>query len=167
MIAMSDNLKVALRKNANASLAINVSSGVVFALLGVAAIMIGWIVGAPESRVWIVLAGAVMLAIGATTVWYYWKRRVDIVELLEEHPERVVWVYKKISTGSVSGVTVARFLFVVFGLDNKRLVEVRLPARDVDRLLEELHAQLRHATFGYSAELEREYRNNPQNLRRS
>lgn len=165
MIIVSDNLKAALRKNANAYLVINVSAGVVFALLGIAAVVIGWIAGTPESHIWIVLAGLVMLAIGVATAWYYWKTRVDVVALLEEHPERVVWVYKEISTGTAYGVTVARFSFVVFGLDDKHRVRVRLAARDADRLIEELNAQLRHATFGYSAELERRYKNNPQDLR--
>lgn len=57
-------------------------------------------------------------------------------------------------------------VFVVFGLDNKRRVQVRLPARDADRLIEELIAQLPRATFDYSAELERRYKNNPQDLRK-
>lgn len=166
MIIVSDNLKAALRKNANAYLIINVSTGVVLALFGIVTIVSGWIAGTPESRIWIVLAGLIMLATGVATAWYYWKTRVDVVALLEEHPERVVWVYKQISTGTAYGLTVARFSFVVFGLDDKHRVAVRLPAQDADRLIEELNAQLHHATFGYSAELERRYRNNPQDLRR-
>ncbi len=166
MVLISDNLKQSIRKNVNFYFVTNLAAGVIFVLIGIVVIGVGLVVDASESRIWIWLAGVVMLAIGVGDVWYYWKTRVDIVELLESQPERVVWVYKRVSTGAVHGVTVARFYFVVFGLDNKRRVQVRLPARDADRLIEELVTQLPRATFGYSAELERRYKNNPQDLRK-
>ncbi len=110
------------------------------------------------------LVGIILLAVGAGNSLYYWRRRTDIADLVEQHPKRIVWVYKKVSSSSMYGVTVARFSFLIFGLDNKRRVQVRLPARDADRLLEELSIKLDHITFGYSPELERKYRKNPQAL---
>ncbi|HOT92636.1 MAG TPA: hypothetical protein PLJ78_17605 [Anaerolineae bacterium] len=165
MVAISENLKAALRRNANVYLVINISAGIVLALLGCITSVIGLVSDAQKCLT--ALVGVLMLAMGVGIAWYYWKRRVDVVALLEEHPERVVWVYKKLSIGAAYGVAIFPFWFVVFGLEDKHRVAVRLPARDADRLIEELKTQLRHATFGYSAELERRYGNNPQDLRRS
>jgi hypothetical protein len=161
MAVIPSELKAAIRKNVQTYFVINFSAGVFFALIG--AVMLA----AAKSNGALALAGTVILLIGAANAYVYWQRRIDIPDLLEQTPQRVVWVYKKVSSGSAYGVTVARFSFVIFALDNKRRVQVRLPARDADRLLDILQAELTHATFGYSRELERQYKSDPKSLRKN
>lgn len=162
---ISTNLKEAIRKNANAYFIINFSAGIFFAAIGLAVVTVAiGQVAPPQWNTVLLVTGLILLAVGVGNAYYYWKRRIDIADFVERHPERVVWVYKKVSVGSMYGITIARFSFVIFGLDNKRRVQVRLRARDADRLLNELKAGLAHTTFGYSPELERRYKNNPREL---
>ena len=167
MISISTNLKAAIRKNINTYFIINSASGVIFALIGIVllALTLGQIVPLGSRNV-LRVVGVILLLIGIGNTYYYWRKRVDIVAMIEHDPKRIVWVYKKINTGSVSGVKVVQFSFVMFGLDNKQLVQVRLPDQDAGQLLKELAAKLDHTTFGYSPELERKFKNNPQELLR-
>ncbi len=167
MTIISSSLKEALRKNTNTYFMINFSAGIFFAVIGIAVVAAAiFQVATPRWNVILWWVGIILLAAGVGNSFYYWKRRMDIADFIERHPKRVVWVYKKVSSGSLYGATVARFSFVIFGLDDKRRVQVRLSARDADRLLEELKAKLDHTTFGYSPELERKYRDDPQELLR-
>ncbi len=88
----------------------------------------------------------------------------DIARLLIDAPQDVVWFYKKISTGSVSGVRVARFEFLVFGLANKKTVEVKLTPAIVASALEGAARLVPHATTGFSRELGKAFKTNPRDL---
>ena len=90
----------------------------------------------------------------------------NIAKILAETPKDVVWLYKKVQTGSVSGVRVARFEFLVFGLANKKLVAVKLKPEIVKESLGDAATLAPHATVGYSRKMATVYKNNPLDLQK-
>ncbi len=163
---ISDDLRQAIKRNTRAYFLINFSAGVVFGLIGIVVMAIA-LQAEPASRTTWLIVGIVLLAVGVGDCLYYWRTRVDVTDLIERHPRRIVWVYKKVNVASPYGIEFTRFHFLMFGLDNKRRVQVRLSARDADRLIGELQSALPHATFGYTPELERKYKSDPQALLRN
>ena len=90
----------------------------------------------------------------------------NIAKILAEAPKDVVWMYKKVSTAKVSGVRVARFEFLVFGLTNKKRVEVKLPKEVVKAALESAQTLVPHATVGYTKKHETMFKHSPAELAR-
>jgi hypothetical protein len=147
---------------------VNFGSGVVFVILGVGAIVGSLFVTTTNGlKGFLLLLGIVMVAAGIANCVYYRSRHIDIAQVLTNHPEQVVWVYRRVNTGRVSGVQVAQFSFVVFGLRNKRQVPVRLPGNAIDFLLQQLPQVLPQVTLGYSPEYAKAFRDNPEALIRS
>lgn len=153
-------LLAALRKSQNRFLMTNLMACVIFILAG-----LGMIIGAFFSEAGInatlLWAGLGVLVVGIlSTLYYYWKH-VDIAKILANEPQQIVWVYRLTKTGKASGVTVAQFQFLMFGLQNKRLVQVRMTPSLVDTLLQQIPHSLGHASLGYTPELEKTFRENP------
>jgi hypothetical protein len=144
---------------------VNFGSGVIFIVLGMAA-MVGSFFAPPTGlRGFLLGLGLVAIAAGAVNCAYYKTRYVDIATVLSQDPARVVWVYRRVNTARVSGVQVAQFQFIVFGLDNRRQVQVRLPVAAVDALLQARPQALPGVTLGYSHELAQKFRQDPRSLR--
>lgn len=70
-------------------------------------------------------------------------------------------------TGKANGIKVAQFQFVMFGLRNKRLVQVRMSPALVEALLEQMPKGLGHASLGYTPELAKTFRQDPLALLKS
>ncbi len=144
---------------------VNFGSGIVFIVLGLGAIVGGLLVNSDNGLGGFLIGlGVVMMAAGVLNCLYYRSRYVDLPELLTQRPEQVVWVYRRINTGSVSGVQVAQFSFIVFGLRDRRQIQVRLPAKALEYLLQQVPQVLPHATVGYTPEYAKQFRQNPETL---
>lgn len=156
-----------IRKSYNALFFINLTSGFIFVAIGVICLLSSLFVSATNGLPgFLRLVGIILILIGAINTYYYQSRRVDIARLLAEDPQQIVWIYRQINTGKVSGVQVAQLQFIVFGLRNKRRVPIRLPPSAINLLLGEIPIHLPHVTLGYSQTTEKTFRENPDALLR-
>lgn len=161
----SSELLDVIHRSQNSLHRVNFASGIVFMALGLAAIAGSFFVTTTNGLkgfLWLVGLGAI--AAGLANCIYYQLRCVDIAEVLTHDPQQVVWVYRRVNTGRVSGVQVAQFNFIVFGFRSKRQVPVRLPSHAVDFLMQQLPKALPHVTVGYSPEYAKAFRQNPDAL---
>lgn len=146
---------------------INLASGIIFAVVGVAASIGSFFVTTTNGlKGFLLLIGIICIVAGLMNTYYYQSRHIDIAKLLLDHPQKIVWIYRQMNTAKVSGVQVAQFQFIVFGLRNKQRVRVRLPMTAVHALLEEVPTHFAHVTLGYNADLEKTFRQNPEALLR-
>ena len=163
-MAFSSELLDIIHKRARNKTVSNAVMGGLFALGGVGAIVGGLMSeGGSNDGFLLGLGGGLVLFGGLGALWYV-QRHIDLASILKTEPTRVVWVYLKHSTASVSAVRIARFNFVVFGLSNKRRVEIRMNAEHTQRTLQEARAVLPHAAHGYSRNLEQVFRKDPSAL---
>jgi len=86
------------------------------------------------------------------------------IVLLRERSQDVVWVYS--STQSVNGVHSQTFLNFALSDGKQRMLAIG-KATDPQPLLARLHGSLPQATFGYSPELEAQFKRQPSALRRA
>lgn len=156
-----------IRQSQQALYRVNFGSGVVFMVLGLGAIAGAQFAPPTGLRGFLLGLGGVMIAAGALNCAYYKTRHVDMATVLHHQPDQVVWVYRQVNTARVSGVQVAQFQFIVFGLANGRQVQVRLPMATVDALVATLPQVLPGVTLGFSPALARQFRQNPRSLRPS
>lgn len=163
----SPDLMDIIRRSQQSLYRVNFASGVVFGLLGMGAIAGSFFVTTTNGlKGFLWLLGLAMIAAGIANCIYYKSRYVDIAQVLTQDPQQVVWVYRRVNTGRVSGIQVAQFSFIVFGLRNKRQIPVRLPGNAVDYLLVQLPQILPQVTIGYSPEHAKTFRQNPAALAR-
>ncbi|MEL6492784.1 MAG: hypothetical protein AAFQ95_22785 [Cyanobacteria bacterium J06621_3] len=108
--------------------------------------------------------GFVIAMIGVGAIALARKNRVDLVDIINNRPTDIVWVYRQVNKATMVGVTYAQFEFVVFGLINKQQVKVRLPGNCVQALLQEIPEALSHVTLGYNAEHAQAFRQDPVSL---
>lgn len=164
---LNPDLLHAIRKSYSSLFFINLMSGFIFAAIGVICLLSQLFITATNGlQGFLRLVGMILILIGVINTYYYQSRHVDIARLLVEDPQQVVWIYRQINTGKVSGVQVAQFQFIVFGLRNKRRIPVRLPASAINLLLEDIPMHLPHVTLGYSQETEKTFRESPDALLR-
>lgn len=162
----TDLLRV-IRKSYDSLFFVNLSSGIIFAVVGCVCIISSLFITSTEGlRGFLLVLSVIMILVGVINTYYYQSRRVDLPRLLAEDPQQIVWIYRQVNTGAVSGIQVAQFQFIVFGLRNKRRVPVRLPASAINLLLEEIPIYLPHVTLGYSRDIEKAFRENPDALLR-
>lgn len=110
--------------------------------------------------------GIIAMLVGAILVAQKtWFAKPDIAHMLQNRPQKVVWLYKKVSTGEMTGVQIARFEFLVFGLDTGKRVEVKLGSDVLRQALEHARTLTPYATVGYTAERERSFKKDPTSLR--
>jgi len=146
---------------------VNFGTGVIFIVLGIGTIVGSFFAPPTGLRGFLLGLGLIMIAAGAVNCAYYKSRYVDLADILSHNPERVVWVYRRVNTARVSGAQVAQFQFIVFGLADRRQLQVRLPATVVDGLIQQIPQTLPGVTLGYSSELARQFRQNPESLKNS
>ena len=96
-----------------------------------------------------------------------WEDRHELLELLEHHPERVVWVY-----GTVTQRMPFGFRFTSGGLLYFKLLDgsdyvVSMAPQQLKLVSRFLNRVLPHATFGHSPAHEAAYRDDPNSLRRT
>ena len=158
-------LLAALRKSQNKFLMTNLIGCVIFILAG-----LGMIVGAlfadENSKATLFWVGLGTLVLGSLITFYYYWKHVDIADLLANEPQQIVWIYRQVNSVKSYGVAVAQFQFLMFGLQNKRLVQVRVPLSLVEALLEQIPQNLGHVSLGYAPELAKMFRQNPLALMR-
>jgi hypothetical protein len=83
---------------------------------------------------------------------------------LLRNSQDIVWVY--VSTQSVNGVHSQTFLNFGNSAGTRKMLAIGKKT-DPDPLLARLHTSIPHATYGYSAELEQQYKRQPSSLRRT
>lgn len=161
---LNPTLLKSIRNSYNAVFFTNIGTGIIFVLIGLGCVIGSLFVTPPGPQGPLLWGGLIALAAGVINCVYYQSKRVDIVDILTQDPQQIVWIYRQVNTGKVSGVQVAQFQFIVFGLRNKQRVPVRLSAAAVDTLLAEIPAQLPHVTLGYSPEFMKVFRRDPDAL---
>ncbi|MBK7396302.1 MAG: hypothetical protein IPJ34_08385 [Myxococcales bacterium] len=103
-----------------------------------------------------------LIGVGLLYVAFRPAEKHPAIVLLREHAPEIVWIYA--STQRVNGVHSQTFLN--FGLASGKQKMLAIGAKtDPEPLLQRLHASIGHATFGYSPELEAQYKKTPASLR--
>lgn len=94
-----------------------------------------------------------------------------LLQVLEQKPDELVWVYKEVSVGRAQkraggrGAAVARFVHIYFHLFDGSGSKVWLPEPEADRLLNLVCQEFSLLSCGYSSELEQTYKKSPLALR--
>lgn len=98
------------------------------------------------------LLGAIALAGGI----YAWLRRKpqghELLRLLDQEPEKIVWVYSIVTHRRPFGIQLFQTGMLYFMLINGNEICVALPAGKLKLVSRFLNRLLKHASFGYSPE---------------
>ena len=117
-----------------------------------------------------VILGAILLLIasGFLTSGYLQTRksRNKLWQLLENEPQKIVWVYHYIVENKPYGVQLLKFTTVYFNTIDGDRHEMMVPLNKAEALLNALRPRLPHATFGHSEKKEFFYLSNPGLLRK-
>ena len=90
-----------------------------------------------------------------------------LLQILEEQPAQVVWVYSMVVERAPFGIHLYRSGTFFFKLADGMELSVRLPMRYMRTISRFLNRLLPHATFGYSPDREYSFRLSPESLRKA
>ena len=112
--------------------------------------------------------GVLTFAIGLFTVWmtrrYWYPERSPLMEMLRDRAGEIVWIYEQQINSTAGGIAVARAYNIRLQLDSGKGYTLSVAGPDRDQVLTILAELAPRATFGYSRELARQYKRNPQSL---
>ena len=91
----------------------------------------------------------------------------EILDILKDEPEKIVWVYPYITQTMPYGVSVANKASLIFKSTDNKSYNIKINKQAVDKLMNLLRQRLSTATFGYSKEKEFLYSANPLLLKKS
>lgn len=92
-----------------------------------------------------------------------------ILKVLVNQPDDLVWIYTQVTTGSVrapgTSIGVGVYYHVHFNLLDGTSAKVWLKQPDADRLFQLLMQEFPDLTYGYSEEIKKMYKDDPQYLK--
>lgn len=91
-------------------------------------------------------------------------KKNPMMQLLEEEPEKIVWVYSIVVERMPFGLKVFSQSTLYFKLIDRGEYSVGIPEKYIDVVTRMLNKKLRHATFGFSQEKEQWYIASPELL---
>lgn len=87
-----------------------------------------------------------------------------LFQLLTQASKNIVWIYLFEVRLSPFGIDFKKELNFCFRLINRDMLQIRIPEKDAQKLMENLEISLLHASFGYSKEKEQLFGIHPELL---
>jgi hypothetical protein len=87
-----------------------------------------------------------------------------LFQLLTQASKNIVWIYLFEVRLSPFGIDFKKELNFCFGLMNRDMLQIRIPEKDAQKLMENLEIILLHTSFGYSKEKEQLFGIHPELL---
>ncbi len=94
----------------------------------------------------------------------YFSDHLSLVEILENNPQKVVWVYSVLTQRMPFGFQINQTGTMYFKMIDGNEILLTLPATELKSVSEMLNDKLPHATFGYTKEREQWYIAHPEML---
>lgn len=114
------------------------------------------------------LLAFLFLQLGVTVLWHgtrsYQKVKNDLIHLLEDNIDNIVWVYYSKVESKPYGISVIKMTTLYIGLLDGEKLGLSIPEPDIEELLDILKFNLPSASFGYSRSKEQLYEISPQLL---
>jgi len=112
--------------------------------------------------------GLLSAAVGAYMVWLtkrYWNpEKSPLMEVLRDRAGEIVWIYEQQINSQVAGATVSRAYNIHLQLESGKGYVLSVASPDRDSVLTLLAQLAPRATFGYSRELKKQYKRDPQSV---
>lgn len=143
-------------------------AGIILILLGIG-VAANLLMELPKAAIiTLTLLAFLFLQIGITVVWQgtrsYQKVKNELIHLLEDDVENIVWVYySKVETRPY-GISVIKMTTLYLGLLEGKKLGLSIPEADINELIDILKFNLHAASFGYSRSKEQLYEISPQLL---
>lgn len=119
----------------------------------------------------LVIIGFFIIILGASLfakhLLSYFKREFPLMHLLQEEPQKVVWVYSVVTQRMPFGFQINQSGTMYFKLIDGGEMSLSFPASELRVISESLNDYLPHATFGYTKEREQWFMAHPELLIRN
>jgi len=143
-------------------------AGIILILLGIG-VAGNLIMELPKAAIiTLALLAFLFLQVGITVVWQgtrsYQKVKNELIYLLEDEIENIVWVYYSKVESKPYGINVIKMTTLNLGLIDGEKIGLSIPESDITELIDILKYNLTSASFGYSRSKEQLYEISPQLL---
>jgi hypothetical protein len=158
-------IQKALKRNRNLRVGMN-------SIIGLTCLALLFASGLSRSEWWgfpgLLLAAGALWCIGLVglDLLRHGARQEDLLRLLVQTPEQVVWIYYYKVETMPFGVRVNQMITLYFWTLDRKHSEIRMSEGEAVQIMNGLRGHLPWATFGYSPEKEQLYRANPALLKR-